>query len=409
MNTKKIKNSSGVIIITLLLLLIFLNINTLSAQSFFTGQKIDSVTSLSGQTTKSLNLDGNVGIKSVTVINRDTNTILVSFGDTTQFAPVFANERATFPNTSSGTITLKGVASKIYIFTRYGIGPGINYNLPSGTKLNTANIPALNSSNTYTNTNKYGDTTIHFNVGRINNSYYSKIWRDSINNQLVIDDTPFGSDKYLKLLSGNSNNQIVFIGGTLNNGSGLRLLMNQSGGSASIYNWYSSSLYSHLDLGGNRTTLLRLTADQKALFGSTTDNSPKVQITSNTLAQLGIYHNSTNGITFSSNSDGTITFNSLQAGGHILFNMNGGFRYGMYSTGFLPASTLSLGGSGNRWGLSYFNNNLDILWATNIDFKIIRGTVDTDITGFTARTPNGTLKYCYINDSGVLVIQDSAF
>lgn len=167
--------------------ILFFKTSVANSQSFFTAQKIDSVTSLSGQITRSLNLDNNVGIKSVTVINRDTNTILISFGDSTQFAPVFANERVTFPNTSSGTITLKGVASKVYIFTRYGIGPGINYNLPSGTKINTSNFASLTGKNIYTDLNTYLDSTLiraklrlFREVSSNNSTVYNEIWIDSV-------------------------------------------------------------------------------------------------------------------------------------------------------------------------------------------------------------------------------------
>jgi len=336
---QKVRNSLSVFLLYLsvVILILFFCLSGVQAQSFFTGQKIDSVTSLSGQTTRSINLDNQVGIKSVTVINRDTNTILVSFGDSTQFAPVFANERATFPNTSSGTITIKGVASKIYIFTRYGIGPGINYIAPVLPKNNTVidtnrlaykdksnsftsgnffydsfyvntskrNIARTDTINNFTSDNNFAkdvnitgradvdsiknsvsiglfapfinlrgitsayDSLRIFDVGRF--TYYYKIYKDSINSTLVIDEHNSTSDN-IRLGIGTSGTQYTYIGGIIGS-SGLQLAMNQSSGRASVINWYSSALYSDLDLGSNRTIRLRLQADGEIIGGSSlTDN-----------------------------------------------------------------------------------------------------------------------------------------
>ncbi|HCA42333.1 MAG TPA: hypothetical protein DEP28_03680 [Bacteroidetes bacterium] len=275
-------NPFGTVILSgaknLFLLIFFLLFsNTLQSQSFFTAQKIDSVTSLNGQVTRSINLESNVGIKSVTVINRDTNTILVSFSDTTQFVPIFANERATLPNVSSGTITLKGVASKVYIFTRYGFGNGINYNLPSKSNiplsafLDTNRLAYLDKINNFTkilnmlNVLNIYDTLFIFRPdipGTTNNSF---IYRDSTRQQLVI------SGNTAKITYGNDGTQIVFIGGVHDNSTGVRIEMNQSAGSASIMNWYPSGIYSHFNIGTNRTTRIRLNADGTVGIGTTTD------------------------------------------------------------------------------------------------------------------------------------------
>lgn len=281
MKQKNLKSSdlSGIIFgIILLLIVMMFRCNYAYSQDHFISQKVDSVTSLSGQTSRSLDKTGYTGIKSVTVINRDTNTIYVSFSpDSTALIPVFNMERVTFPNTPSSKIYLTGVASKIFILTRYGTGNGINYNLPSKSKtplsayLDTNRLAYLDKINNFTkilnmlNVLNIYDTLFIFRPdipGTTNNTF---IYRDSIRNQLVI------SGSTAKITNGTEGTQTLFIGGTIDNSSGVRVEMNQSAGSASLMNWYSSGIYSHFNIGTNRTTRIRLNADGTVSIGTTAD------------------------------------------------------------------------------------------------------------------------------------------
>lgn len=68
---------------------------------------------------------------------------------------------------------------------------------------------------------------------------------------------------------------------------------------------------------------------------------------------------------------------------------------------------LQVGGS-SRFNVSN-TGDLNLNWAANVNAGFRRGTVDNDITGLFMRSPNGTLYYLYIDDSGTVTTTTTAF
>lgn len=95
--------------------------------------------------------------------------------------------------------------------------------------------------------------------------------------------------------------------------------------------------------------------------------------------------------TFASNRGGRLRMNGSIMG---LYNLENAI------------TVLSTNGNNNiileTTGMTTFMNNLNITWAANVTAGFFRGTTDTDITGFYSRTPNGTLKYVWVDDAGAV-------
>lgn len=132
--------------------------------------------------------------------------------------------------------------------------------------------------------------TLHFYRPEVfTSSNFSSIYRDSIRNQIVL------TGQNMKATTGNDGQQTLWVGGMLDNQSGIRIQMDQSAGSASFMNWYNSGIYSHLNIGTNRTTRIRLNADGTVSIGTTADvpqslfinGDVRLDITTSTTATSG--------------------------------------------------------------------------------------------------------------------------
>lgn len=134
-----------------------------------------------------------------------------------------------------------------------------------------------------------------------------------------------------------------------------------------------------------------------------------------TTNKIKTYYDATHGFEISANSTGGVLLNNVNAANsNIYFQLGGSSIIALsnYSskTVFRPTtSNILLGDTGDRWGKSYFADNLDITWNTNVDAGFLRGSSDTDMTGIYLRSPNGTKYYITVDDSGVLNASVSPF
>ncbi|HRE41947.1 MAG TPA: hypothetical protein PLG90_11495 [Ignavibacteria bacterium] len=160
------------------------------------------------------------------------------------------------------------------------------------------------SYNSFLNSVKIYDTLHFYRPEIFTSTNFSSIFRDSLRNQLVL------TGQNVKATFGNDGQQTFWVGGSLDNQSGVRIQMDQSAGSASLINWYNSAIYSHFNLGTNRTTRIRMNADGTVGIGTTADVPQSLYINGDVRMDLTTSTSATSGIrTLPDNPEGFIILN----------------------------------------------------------------------------------------------------
>lgn len=110
-------------------------------------------------------------------------------------------------------------------------------------------------------------------------------------------------------------------------------------------------------------------------------------------------------------NNGTNSLITTRAGTFIFGTPDGAAQWVVLSSSVLRGGTnrgQDLGSSGVRWNNSFFGNNLDVTWATNVDAGFIRGTGDTDATANYLRDTDGVKWYVTVSTLGVLTTSTTA-
>lgn len=249
---------------------LFCVVSSSQAQLYFEGQKKDSVTAVGYFVIKSLGK----GSKSIFIENKGTDIAFVgftrSFGrDTVNTYEVLPGDKLELINRKNDSILIKGTG-KVKWMVNYGDGKAVDLYGSQVETIDTNTIARLNYDNIFTSIQILRNLLNVYDSIRVYRSdipgstNYSSIYRDSIRGQLVIDGV-------INKIGVGTSAVDLFVGGPADNSAGIKLTMNSSSGGASILNWYSSVLYSFLDIGTNRTGRMRIQPDGSISINSTTD------------------------------------------------------------------------------------------------------------------------------------------